>query len=88
MGTDFRKLKVPLFWYDILHVLEVLSQFKQAKHDGRFKQMVKLVKNKAGDGRYVPESIWTAWKDWDFGQKKNPSRGLTLHVQRILRQVN
>ena len=26
MGTDFSKLKVPLVWYDLLHVLEVITQ--------------------------------------------------------------
>ena len=88
MGTDFRKLKAPLFWYDILHVLDVLSHFEWAKKDKRFKQMLKLVETKADDdGRYTPESVWTAWKDWDFGQKKTPSRGLTLFVERIQKRI-
>ena len=88
MGTDFRKLKAPLFWYDILHVLDVLSQFKWARKDKRFREMLKLVESKAdSNGCFVPESIWTAWKDWDFGQKKIPSKGLTLFVQRILKRV-
>lgn len=85
MGTDFRKLKAPMFWYDLLHVLEVLSRFEYARTDGRFKQMLGLLETKADrDGRYTPESVWTVWKDWDFGQKKIPSRGLTLLAQRIL----
>lgn len=89
MGTDFRKLKAPLFWYDILHVLDVLSYFKWARKDKRFKEMLNIVESKAdGDGRFVPESIWTAWKDWDFSQKKIPSRGLTLFAQRILKRAN
>jgi hypothetical protein len=89
MGTDFRKLKAPLFWYDILHVLEVLSRFEWARQDRRFGQMLKTVEAKAdGDGRHVPESIWTAWKEWDFGQKKVPSMGLTFYVQRIVKRVN
>jgi hypothetical protein len=89
MGTDFRKLKAPLFWYDILHVLEVLSYFEWARADKRFLQMLKLVKSKADqDGRYIPESIWMPWKDWDFSQKKAPSRGLTFFVQRILDRAN
>ncbi|NOH01989.1 MAG: hypothetical protein HND47_08495 [Chloroflexi bacterium] len=87
MGTDFRKLKAPLFWYDILHVLDVLSHFKLARKDKRFKQMLNVVESKAdGEGRYIPESIWTVWKDWDFAQKKVPSRGLTFFVQRILKR--
>ena len=87
-GTDYRKLKAPLFWYDILHVLDVLSHFKWARKDKRFQQMLKLVESKADDdGRYIPESVWTAWKDWDFTQKKIPSKGLTLFVQRILKRA-
>ncbi|MDQ1281587.1 MAG: hypothetical protein QG670_2852, partial [Thermoproteota archaeon] len=27
MGTDFRKLKAPFIWYDLLHVVDVLSHF-------------------------------------------------------------
>lgn len=89
MGTDFRKLKAPLFWYDILHVLDVLRYFECARKDKRFKQMLSLVESKAdGDGRYTPESVWAAWKDWEFSQKKIPSRGLTFFVQRILQSSN
>jgi hypothetical protein len=88
MGTDFRKLKAPMFWYDILHVLDILSQFKWARKDERFKEMLSIVKSKAdGEGRYIPESVWTAWKDWDFSQKKIPSRGLTFFVERILKEA-
>jgi hypothetical protein len=89
IGTDFRKLKAPLFWYDILHVLDVLSHFEWVRKDQRFKQMLNSVETKANaDGHYVPESIWTAWKEWDFSQKKVPSRGLTFFVQRILQRVS
>jgi hypothetical protein len=89
MGTDFRKLKAPLFWYDILHVLDVLSHFEWGRKDKRLKQMLKIVESKADrDGRYIPESVWTAWKDWDFSQKKVPSRGLTFFVQRILKRLS
>lgn len=87
MGTDFRKLKVPLFWYDVLHVLDVLTHFEYARTDKRFKQMLKIVESKAnGVGQYIPESVWTAWKEWDFSQKKIPSKGLTFFIQRILKR--
>ena len=71
---DFSKIKAPLIWYDILHVLDILSYFKWARKDKRFKDMLSVVESKADDdGRYVSESVWTAWKDWDFSQKKVPS---------------
>ncbi len=85
MGTDFRKLKVPLVWYDLLHVLDVLSCFHWLKDDPRLINMLDVLKNKADtQGRFQLESIWTAWKDWEFGQKKEPSRWLTLNAWRTL----
>lgn len=88
MGTDFRKLKVPFVWYDLMHVLECLSQFDSARHDPRTLEMLQLLKNKADDqGCFTLESVWTAWKAWEFGQKKVPSRWATLLAWRILQRV-
>lgn len=85
MGNDFRKLKAPFVWYDILHVLEVLTQFSWLKTDSRLRAMIDVVVSKADEqGRFKPESIWKAWEGWDFGQKKESSYGLTLFVRRIL----
>jgi hypothetical protein len=84
MGTDFRKLKVPLIWYDILHLSEVLSNFAKTRQDKCFQEMVNVVFKKAnGDGMYTPESIWMKWKDWEFTQKKEPSRWLTFLILRL-----
>ena len=78
MGTDFRKLKVPFVWYDLVHVLDVLTRFAWLFPDPRLLDMLGLLKSKAdGQGRYALESVWTAWKGWEFGQKKEPSRWLT-----------
>jgi len=88
MGTDFRKLKLPFVWYDLIHVLDVLSCFPWLKKDDRLQEMVALLKSKADtEGRFTAESIWTAWKDWEFGQKKEPSRWLTLLAWRIMDRV-
>ncbi|MCW4029186.1 MAG: hypothetical protein NWE92_06015 [Candidatus Bathyarchaeota archaeon] len=88
MGTDFRKLKAPNIWYDILHVLDVLSGFRWLRSDPRIQEMAEIVESKADkEGRYTPESVWQAWKDWDFGQKKQPSQWLTLQTQKILKRT-
>lgn len=88
MGDDFRKLKAPLIWYDILHLADTLSNFPQAIADRRFVEMVTLIEQKAGqDGSFTPESEWKAWKDWDFGQKKKPSAWLTFLVYRIKKRM-
>lgn len=85
MGTDFRKLKAPFVWYDLLHVVEVLSRIPSARTDVRFREMLAAVLAKAdADGRFTPESVWTFWSDWDFGQKKAPSDWMGWFVARIL----
>jgi len=87
MGTDFAKLKAPLIWYDVLHVLDVLTQFPWLREDPRLQEMVRIVPAKADEqGRFTPESVWRAWKDWGFGQKRAPSRWLTLLTQRALKR--
>lgn len=89
MGTDFSKLKAPLVWYDILHVAEVLSHFPWVRDDARFIEMVEIIEQKGNsDGRFTPESIWMAWKGWDFGQKKEPSPWLTFLVNRMKFRLN
>ena len=89
MGTDFRKLKVPLVWYDLVHVLDVLSRFEWLKNEARLREMLGILTNKLDPrGQLTIESIWTAWKDWEFGQKKTPSRWLTLLAWRIITRLN
>jgi hypothetical protein len=87
MGTDFRKLKAPLIWYDIMHLADTLSNYRYAINDPRFNEIVYVIQNKADpEGKFTPESVWRAWKDWDFGQKKIPSPWLTFLVYRILKR--
>ncbi|MFH0866965.1 MAG: hypothetical protein V1904_12280 [Bacteroidota bacterium] len=88
MGTDFRKLKAPLIWYDILHFADTLSNYQYAINDQRFKDIVYLIEQKVDDnGMFTPESEWKAWKGWDFGQKKQPSAWLTFLVYRIKKRM-
>lgn len=88
MGTDFRKLKAPFVWYDILHTLEVLSNFKSLRNDVRMVEMADVIKSKAdSEGKYTPESEWKAWKGWDFGQKERPSRWLTFLILSLFKRL-
>ena len=88
MGNDFRKLKVPLVWYDIVHVTDVLSRFEWLRYDPRLKEMVNVISKKAdSSGHFTPKSIYMPWKPWDFGQKKVPSRYLTLRIMEILQRM-
>jgi hypothetical protein len=50
--------------------------------------MAQILRSKADqEGRFTPESVWRDWQDWDFGQKREPSRWLTLIAQRTLKRA-
>ncbi len=88
MGTDFRKLKAPLIWYDIVSVSDVLACCPQIHSDKRFKEMLDCIMSKAdANGYFTPESVYLSMKDWEFGQKKEPSRWLTLCIYKLLKQA-
>lgn len=89
MGSTFSKLKAPLIWFDILHLADVLSHFHWVHDDERFINIIETIKLKEDTkGRFTAESIWRAWNSWEFGQKKQPSRWLTLLVHRIFNRLH
>ncbi len=84
IGTDYLKLKYPYVWYDILHVTDILSRFKFAHQDPRYRQMVASIMVQAdGDGHYTAGSMYRAWQGWSFADKKHPSPWLTFLAMRI-----
>lgn len=85
MGKDFRKLKAPFIWYDIVNFADTLSKFEYARKTSTFKEIKEILIQKADkNGMYTPESEWKAWNEWDFGQKKTVSPFLTALVYNII----
>jgi hypothetical protein len=85
MGTDFRKLKAPALWYDIVSVADCLSHFESARQNKRFHEMLDIIESKANSNfQFIPESVYQKCKEWDFGQKKQPSAWLSYICIRIL----
>ncbi len=84
MGTDFRKLKLPTIWYDILHVADALSRVGGLGSDARLRDMLAIIESKRQPGGFVPESVYQVWKDWDFGQKKAASPTMTDFIDRLM----
>jgi hypothetical protein len=88
IGTTFQRLKYPLVWYDLLHVLDVLTRFEWTHGDPRLHEMLDLLAGKADEtGQYKPESVWMAFKGFDFAQKRGPSPMLTVAAWRIRQRV-
>jgi hypothetical protein len=88
IGTDYRKLKYPFVWYDVLHVVDVLSRYPFVRSDKRFREMVDTITVQAdAEGRYTAASMYRAWKGWSFADKKHPSPWLTFLVLRIQKRL-
>ncbi len=89
IGTDFRKPKYPLLWYDIMHVAEVLSRFPAALADLRFQEMLEELSAQADEkGRLIARSMYLPWKGWSFADKKQPSPWLTLLLHRMVQRAS
>jgi len=87
MGTDFRKLKIPFVWYDVLPVADTLSRYGAARKDARFCSMLDVIASKAlEDGSFAPESEWKAWSERGFAVKRQSSDWLTFLVLRLMRR--
>ncbi|MHC1786696.1 MAG: hypothetical protein AB9880_06525 [Christensenellales bacterium] len=88
MGTDFRKLKAPTVWYDLLSVTDALSHIAAVHEDPRFLTMVDLIRSKAdAEGCWTPESVYLKCAAWDFGQKRQPSPYLSFLCLRLLSRL-
>lgn len=89
MGTDFLKLKFPMVWYNLLHVLSALAGIPGAAADPRCQEMAALLRSKLDPaGRATPESIYMVYKSEEWSDKKNPSRLLTIFVHCILQDLS
>lgn len=83
MGTDFKKLKLPFVWYDILNVVDTLSRYPHIHNDKRFVEMINIIKEKETPEGFIPESIYLKTREWDFGQKKKASEYMNAIIERI-----
>jgi hypothetical protein len=87
IGTEYKKLKYPAVTYGILRILDVLSMFPYAVKSKSFKDMMNYVRGKSKNGMFYAESIVKYYSDFDFGQKKQPSRWITFLINRIEKRV-
>jgi len=88
IGRGWEKLKYPFTDYRILKYLDVLSQLESARNDLRMIPILDLLLTKKDEkGCFYAESVHKVWSDFDFGQKKSPSRWLTLIVYLVAKRV-
>jgi hypothetical protein len=88
IGSGWEKLKYPFTDYRVLHYLDCLSRVPSVRGDARLAEMAdEAIARRDVKGKFRPESIHKAWSDFDFGQKKGPSRWLTCLVYGTLARL-
>lgn len=88
IGKGWEKLKYPFTDYRILKYLDIHSQLEFSKNDFRLIEIMNMLITKQDEkGHFYAESIHKVWSDFDFGQKKLPSRWLTLIVYCIAKRM-
>jgi len=88
IGTDYRKLKFPMVWYNLLHVLDTVSRYDEFKYDPRLSEMADILEEKADSvGMFTPESIYMIYKKEEFSNKKEASAQLSLTCYNILSRL-
>ncbi len=88
IGAGWEKLKYPFTDYRVLHYLDCLSRAPSVQGDARLSEMAdEVIAKRDLEGRFRAESIHKAWSDFDFSQKKTPSRWLTCLVYGTLARL-
>lgn len=83
IGSQFTKLKYPTVKYGILRYIDVLSLYPYARKKKEYKNIMNYIREKAVDNKYFAESISKSYCEFDFAQKKEPSRFITFLIERI-----
>lgn len=88
IGSRFSNLKYPLVGYHILAYASILSRYPGARKDKRLKDVARTILDRRDAGGWFrTESVIKAFSDFEFGKKNLPSKWITLHALRIIKQV-
>lgn len=83
----FWTLKYPFIWYNALYLAEVLTRFDFLKGNELVRDLIDWIEvSQNKQGMFKPTSMFMIYKDWDFGNKKEPSPWITFLCLRILKR--
>ena len=87
-GRRFRMPRAPFFWYNIGTLLDAVSHYPKLIKTQAFKELL-AVSKLAWDskGYIIPQTVYLYYKDYSFGQKKEPSPWMTLFFSRIYKRA-
>jgi hypothetical protein len=86
-SKKFWTFKYPFVWYNGLYLADVLSRFAFLKSSLVREECIQwILRGQNERGRYKPTSVFLPYKNWDFGNKKDPSPWITFLCCRILKR--
>ena len=69
IGSTFMKVEYPFLRYNLFYYVYVLSFYETARHDKRFHEAYKKLKDKTKNDKLIPENPHKAWIEFDFAKK-------------------
>lgn len=88
IGSRFARLKYPLIGYHILAYASILAGYPTACKDKRMKEVArKISEQRDEDGRFYSGSVFKHFSDFEFGKKNQPSKWVSVHALRVIRNV-
>jgi len=84
MGSRFMQVEFPLWDYNLLYYVYVLSFYDKAKKDERFLEAFGILRDKPVDGMMIVERTSPKLKNLDFCKKGKPSELATKRYLEIV----
>jgi hypothetical protein len=96
-GYQFKSVKWPNFWYDVLWVLETVGRYPDVWRGARSRSQDRrsvaelaaclIAYNFDADGAVAPKRVYRGFEDFSFGQKRHPSPFATARCLIALSRV-
>ena len=87
-GKNFRLPRAPFFWYNIGTILDATRHYPILVKTQAFRELASISLLKFNlNGVFIPQSVYLYFKNYSFGQKKEPSPWITLFLSRIYKNA-
>ncbi|MHA1299889.1 MAG: hypothetical protein ACTSO9_10675 [Candidatus Helarchaeota archaeon] len=87
-GRKFRMPRAPFLWYNIGTVLDATSHYPELVKTQAFHELIAVSQIAFNEhGEIIPKTVFRDFKNFSFGQKKEPSPWMTFFFSRIFKRA-
>ncbi len=87
-GKRFRLPRAPFFWYNIGTVLDAVRHYPELTKSQAFLELIAVsLIEFPPNGEFIPKTVYRYFKNYSFGQKKQPSPWMTFFLLRIYKDA-